>query len=154
MYLWLVFLHLLGLALFLLGHGVSIGCSFRMRRERDRAVIAALLDLSARANQFGTGGLVLLGIFGLAAAWNTNQLTAPWIVGSYVVVVIVIIAMGAIASGFYYPLRDALGGAKGATPIAEAELVERLDNRRPELLLLVGGIGLILLIWLMVLKPG
>ena len=62
--------------------------------------------------------------------------------------------MGGIASGFYYPLRDAVGGAKGATPIDEAELIRRLDNRRPEMLAVVGGLGLVLLVWLMALKPA
>jgi uncharacterized membrane protein YhhN len=154
MYQWLVFVHLLGLVLFLLGHGVSIGCSFRARRERERAVITALLDLSSKGNQAGMVGLVVMAVAGLAAAWNTNQLTAPWIVASYVVLVAVILGMGAVASSYYYPLRDAINGAKGASPIRDEELIQRLDNRRPEVLALIGGVGLVLLVWLMVLKPG
>jgi hypothetical protein len=29
-----------------------------------------------------------------------------------------------------------------------------LDTRRPEILLLVGAVGLLILLWLMVLRPG
>ncbi|MEO6351022.1 MAG: DUF2269 family protein [Candidatus Limnocylindrales bacterium] len=154
MYQWLVFIHLLGLVVFLLGHGISIGCAFRARSDRDRKVITTLLDLSNKGSSAGMAGLVVLALAGLGAAWNANLLTAPWVVGSYVVLVAVIIGMGAVASGYYYPLRDAIAGAKGATPIDDAELVRRLDNRRPEILLLIGGVGLVLLVWLMVLKPG
>jgi hypothetical protein len=154
MYQWLVVAHLLGLVVFLLGHGISIGCAFRARSERDRKVIVTLIDLSSRGNQAGMVGLVVMAVAGLGAAWNANLLTAPWVVGSYVVLIAVILGMGAVASSYYYPLRDAIAGAKGATPIDDAELVRRLDNRRPEILMVIGGIGLVLLVWLMVLKPG
>lgn len=153
MYEWLVFAHLLGLVIFLLGHGVSIGCAFRLRRERDRAVLVTLLDLSTRGNQAGMLGLILLGVGGLGAAWDSNTLTATWNVYSYLVLIAVIVGMGAVASSFYYPLRDAVAGAKGATPIDEAEMVRRLDNRRPEILGVIGGVGLVVLTWLMVVKP-
>jgi len=152
-YEWLVFAHLLGLVIFLLGHGVSIGCAFRLRRERDRAVLVTLLDLSTRGNQAGMLGLILLGVGGLGAAWDSNTLTATWNVYSYLVLIAVIVGMGAVASSFYYPLRDAVAGAKGATPIDEAEMVRRLDNRRPEILGVIGGVGLVVLTWLMVVKP-
>lgn len=153
MYQWLVFAHLVGLVVFLLGHGISMGCAFRARKEPDRAVITTLLDLSSKGNQAGLLGLVISAIAGLGAAWNADLLTAPWVVASYVVLVAVILGMGAVASSYYYPLRDAIAGAKGTTPIDDSELIRRLQNRRPETLMLIGGVGLLLLVWLMVLKP-
>src|SRR4029077_15706503 len=153
LYQWLVFAHLVGLVIFLLGHGVAVGCAFRARRERDRAVITTLLDLSSKGSQAGWIGFILLAVAGLAAAANAGNLTASWVVGSYVVLIAVLIGMFAVASPFYYGLRDAMAGAKGATPIDDAELVRRLQNRRPEALMAIGGIGLLLLVWLMVLKP-
>ena len=64
MYLWLVALHLLGLVVFVMCHGVSMFVVFRVRKERSRDVIAALLDLSSRANQAMYIGLLLLAIGG------------------------------------------------------------------------------------------
>ena len=87
--------------------------AFRLRRERDRSVLTTLLDLSSRWNAVASVGFIFLAIGGLVAAWNANLLTAPWVVWSYVVLIVVLVAMFAIASPFYYGLRDAVAGAKG-----------------------------------------
>jgi len=79
---------------------------------------------------------------------------APWIVASYVVLIVVFIAMYALGAGFYYPLREALEGKDGTPPLDSAALVARLQNRRPEALALFGFGGLAILVWLMVFKPG
>ena len=68
MYTWLVMLHLVGFALFLVAHVVSMWASFRIRGEPDRAVVAALLGLSSRGSQLMYLGFLLLGIGGLGAA--------------------------------------------------------------------------------------
>ena len=62
--------------------------------------------------------------------------------------------MYAVAAGFYYPLRDGLVGTEKTPRLEDAELAARLDNRRPEMLAVIGGVGLLILIWLMVIKPG
>ncbi|HJW75072.1 MAG TPA: DUF2269 family protein [Thermoleophilia bacterium] len=154
MYLWLVALHLVGLVVFLLAHGVSIWVSFRVRGERNRDVIAALLGLSLRASQVLYLGLLLLGIGGLGAAFTAGWLATPWNLASYVVVVAVLAAMYSIASPYYHGLRAGLEGAVGAPPLDDEALVARLRSRRPEALALVGGSGLVILVLLMVLKPG
>ncbi len=81
------------------------------------------------------------------------MLLAGWVVASYVVLIAVLVGMWALGAGFYYPLREALAGKDGVAPIDRAELARRVDNRRPEALALVGLGGLIVLVWLMVLKP-
>ena len=45
-YQWVVFLHIFGVFVFLLAHGVSSGVGFRIAKERSRERLAALLDLS------------------------------------------------------------------------------------------------------------
>jgi hypothetical protein len=153
MYQWLVFVHLLGLVLFLLPHGVSMFVAFAIRRDPRRDSVRMLLGLSNQASRAMYLGLLLLIVGGLGAAWNANQLTAGWIVASYVVLIVVLVAMWAIGAGFYYPLREALEGKDGAAPIDGPELAARLANRRPEALGVVGLGGLAILVWLMVLKP-
>jgi hypothetical protein len=154
MYAWLVMLHLVGFALFLAMHGVSMWVAFRVRREPNRDVVAALLALSSRGNQVMYLGFLLLGIGGLGAAASVGWLTAPWVVASYVVLVVVILLMYMVGAGFYYPIRDGLEGTEKTPRLDDAELVARLDNRRPEALALIGGTGLLILIWLMAVKPG
>jgi len=153
MYQWLVFVHLIGLVLFLLPHGVSMFVAFAIRGDPRHDNVTKLLGLSNQATRVMYLGLLLLIVGGLGAAWNANQLTAGWIVASYVVLFAVLIGMWAIGAGFYYPLREALAGKDGAPPIEGAELAQRLANRRPEALAVVGLGGLVVLVWLMVLKP-
>jgi hypothetical protein len=155
MYPWLVALHLLGLVVFLACHGVSMFVAFRVRREPDRAVVAALLGLSSRGNQVMYLGFLLLGIGGLGAAASAGLLTAPWVVASYVVVVVTLVAMWAMGAGFYYPLREGLEGTPKTPRLDDVELRARLSgSRRPEALAGVGFTALVLLVWLMTLKPG
>jgi hypothetical protein len=155
MYSWLVVLHLLGLVVFLACHGVSMFVAFRIRQEEDRDIIAALLSLSSRGNQVMYLGLLLLGIGGLGAAASAGLLLAPWVIASYVVVVVTLLAMYAMGAGFYYPLREGLTGTEKTPRLDDAELRAKLvGNRRPEALAAIGLTSLTLLIWLMTIKPG
>jgi hypothetical protein len=154
MYPWLVALHILGLVVFLLTHGVSMWVAFRIRGERNREVIAAMLDLSVRAARVTYLGLALLGLGGLGAAWSAGLLAAPWNLASYVIVVVVLVAMFAIASPYYHGLRSAVAGTPDAPALDDAALVARLQTRRPELLVAIGGAGLVALVVLMTVKPA
>lgn len=153
MYQWLVFVHLVGLVLFVLTHGVSMWVAFTVRRNPEPDTARLLLGLSSRANGVMYLGLLLLAVGGLGAAGNAGLLTAGWVVASYAVLAVVLVAMYAMGAGFYYPLRDALNPKGGAPPIDATELARRVANRRPEALTLVGVGGLVVLVWLMVLKP-
>ncbi len=155
MYLWLVALHLVGLVVFVMCHGVAMFVAFRIPKERNRDVIVALLDLSSRANQAMYIGLLLLAIGGFGAAWNVGWLLAPWVVASYVVLIVTIVVMYAAGSGFYYPLREGLEGTEKTPRLDDEELFTKLaTSSRPFLLAAVGLTALVVLVWLMVLKPG
>ena len=151
MYSWLVFVHLVGLVVFSIAHGVSVFAAFRARRERDPNVVATLLDVSKNAVVGLYIGLLLLGIGGLGAAWQGGLLTAPWIVASYVTLGVVLIVMWSVATPYYVKVRKI---AEDPAAVGDGRLTAMLDSRRPEALLAVGGIGLLVLVWLMVLKPG
>jgi uncharacterized membrane protein len=154
-YLWLVAVHLLGLILFVMCHGVSMFVAFRIRRETNRDLIAAFLALSNRATQAMYLGLLLLGVGGVAAAWVNGWLTASWVVASYVVLVVTLLVMWAVGAGYYYPLRDGLEGTEKTPRLDDAALARTLStSRRPEILAATGLAALAILVWLMVLKPG
>ena len=155
MYAWLVTLHLVGLVVFLLCHAVSMWVAFRIRGEPDRNVVAALLGMSARGNQLMYVGLLLLGIGGLGAAGVAGLLLAPWVVASYVILAVTLIAMWAMGAGFYYPIRDGLEGTEKAPRMDDETLrVTLAASRRPEALAAIGLTSLLLLVAVMVLKPG
>ena len=154
MYAWLVTLHLVGFAVFLACHAVSMWVSFRVRGESSRDVIASLLDLSVRGSKAMYLGLLLLLVGGFGAGASAGLLLAPWMVASYVVLVVVFVLMSAIAGMYYHPLRAALEGTDTVPRLDDEALLARLQTRRPELLAAIGATGLLALIVLMTVKPA
>jgi hypothetical protein len=153
-YQWFVFLHLVGLVVFVLAHGASAFIALRLPGQRNPAVVASYLETSKIATNTMYGGLVLLLIGGAGAATINDFWTEPWVLGSIAVLVVVIGLMYAFGTGYYGSLRKLLAEKGGAAAISEDELARRLDPQRPRILAAIGVIGLIVLVWLMVLKPG
>lgn len=156
LYPWFVFLHIVGVVLFAISHGASAYTAFRIRSERDPHTVASLLGMSQLAVGPMYIGLLLLVIGGLGAAAAGDLWFEPWIIASAVVLVVVLGVMYSVASPYYTKLRQAVGDPRtGTAPTASREeLASLLDTRRPDILVTVGGVGLLLLVWLMVLKPG
>jgi len=156
LYPWFVLAHLVGLVLFAVCHGASAFMAFRVRGERDPVVVEALLKVGGLSVGPMYIGLLLLGVGGLGAAAAGDLWGQPWLIASIVVFVIVLVVMWAVASPYYMGLRKALEprAPDGSPSIDGAALATMLDTRRPEILATVGTIGLVLLVWLMVIKPG
>ena len=130
--------------------------SFRLRTERSVETVVADLAASQMATRIAMGGFLLLAIGGIAAATTAGWWSKPWVEWSVIVLVVVIGAMYGVGARYYYRLRDRVAGKDGAAPepITEAELAGLLDTRTPDILAGIGGLGLLILVWLMVLKPG
>jgi hypothetical protein len=60
--------------------------------------------------------------------------------------------MYAVATPYYGELRKLAADRAGA--VDWQDLAARLRTRRPEVLLAVGAIGLLVLVWLMTFRPG
>ena len=164
LYPWIVFVHVTAAFAFVLAHGVAVFTGFRVRLERDRARIAALLDLSTASIGLMYGALLVVVAAGLLAAGIGGWLGRLWPWTSIGILVVIAVAMALIGTGHFRRLRQLVGAsiAPGqarrlpAIPdpeAAEKELGLRLRSRRPELLAAIGGGGLLIVIWLMVLKP-
>ena len=163
-YVWLKLIHVLGALALVLTHGASAAVTFKLRGERDRVRIGALIDLSnAYLNAFYLALAVVLfaGILtGIGAGyWTSGQL---WIWASLVVFVAILIGMYALAMPYFRDVRHALGMAtfqdvrQGVAPPPPADdraLAELLTSGRPMAIAAVGLIGIVLLVYLMVLKP-
>lgn len=152
MYQALVFTHLLGVVIMAVAHGVSIFAAFRVRRETDPRIVTAILGMSKSAVMLLYVGMLLLAIGGFGAAWQSGVLLAPWAIASYVVLAVIIGLMYTVATGYYISLR-ALATGDGVAPVDPAALQAALVSRRPELLAVVGTSGLLILLWLMVVRP-
>jgi Predicted integral membrane protein (DUF2269) len=160
MYEWIVLLHVLGAFIFVAAHGVSMVIAFRLRAERELGRQAALLDASA----WGIGGmyigLLLLLVGGIWAGFAGGHWSRLWIWVSLAILVVVIVVMYAVATPFYGRMRAATGLGQWAEradkykpPATAADLQMLATSNRPVVLSVVGGVGLLLIVWLMVVKP-
>jgi glucan phosphoethanolaminetransferase (alkaline phosphatase superfamily) len=161
LYPWIVFVHVAAAFLFVMGHGASMWASFRIREERDPERIKALLDLSSGSLGVVYGGLLLLLIAGIWAGIAGNFFGQLWIWLAIGVLILIIVLMYALASSYYAKVREAVGvrsmrtkkDAPDPTPVSADELAALLDTRRPDVIGLVGVVGLLVLLWLMFFKP-
>jgi cytochrome c biogenesis protein CcdA len=156
-----VFVHVAAAFLFVMGHGASMWASYQIRLERDPERIKALLNLSSGSLGFVYGSLLVLLIAGIWAGIAGDFFGRLWIWLAIGVLVLIIVLMYALASSYYAKVREAVGvrsmrtpkNAPDPTPMAPDELALLLDTRRPDVIGLVGVIGLLVLLWLMFFKP-
>jgi hypothetical protein len=158
---WILFLHVAVAFAFVAGHGVSIFVAFRLRHERDRARLAALLDLSTSSLITAGIGLLVLLVSGILAGIVLGSFGRLWIWISLVLLVVIGGAMTPLGITHYSRIRAGLGqrirGMKATdpepVPVSDAELAALLESRRAETLLLVGGGGFLVILWLMMFRP-
>jgi len=156
-------LHILGAFGFLAIHGVSMAVVMRLRSERDRVRVRTLLELSAWSiNALYLFLLVLLvaGILsGIAGAWWTSgQL---WIWAGLGLLVLITVAMYAVLTTYFLKLRAAVGIPTqkevklGIEPVqlSDPELAVLLASPQPLIGAAIGVVGIVVIVWLMVLKP-
>jgi hypothetical protein len=155
-YQWIVLVHIIGVVGFLMAHGVSLFVAFRVQREKDIHAIRALLGLSASASMASMISLLLLLIGGIAGGFVGHWWSQGWIWVSLAVFVLIWISMSVFTGPAFRRARIA-AGFTGPTRIDESIISEdlpvRLVELRPWLPTLIGGIGLVVILGLMVLKP-
>lgn len=154
MYEWWVLLHLVGVFVFLLAHGVSVGVLFRLRKERDPGKVAALLELSGTSVKGFYAGFVILLVGGFAAVATGHRWGDAWIWVSVVVLVLASIAMTAMATPYYrrvgFVARALVGGTEAVTP---EQFDEVLKDSRSNSVAATGFAALAIILYMMVMKP-
>lgn len=160
MYGLVVFLHVLGAFIFVLAHGASMLVSFRLRSERDPARQAALFELSSSGINLMYVGLTVLLLAGIAASFLGDHWGRLWIWAALGTLVVVMAVMYGVATPFYGRMRAAAGAPVPEQVVARmtpsptpADLERLATSSRPIWLAAVGGIGLVVIIWLMLAKP-
>lgn len=158
---WIIFVHVLGAFMFAAGHGVSMFVVFQVRREPDRARLASLLDLSARSLVLAGIGLLVVLASGILAGIVLNSFGRAWIWLSLVLFIAIGILMTPVGGTYLRNLRLAIGQRPGnakpeepdPVPVDDAQLAALQASRRPELLLLLGAGGFLVILWLMMFRP-
>jgi len=147
--------------MFVAGHGVSMFVVFRVRRERDRGKLAALLDLSGWSLVVAGIGLLVLLISGILAGIVLNSFGRAWIWVSLVLLVVIGGLMTPVGGAYLRALRVAVGQRPGnakpgdpdPVPVGDEQLAALQATNKPEVLLLLGAGGFVVILWLMMFKP-
>lgn len=156
-----VFLHVSGALLFVLGHGASANVALQLRRERQPDRLRALLDLSVRSYISSYAGLLLLLLTGILAGFMGGHWGKGWIWTALMLLIALFVFMGVYGSLYYGKVRTAIGlqPYRRTDQVAlgpvwnEQELAALLNTNRPLILWLVGVAGLLIILWLMLFKP-
>jgi uncharacterized membrane protein len=156
------YIHIVGVFLFLLAHGVSAAVVLRLRRERDPAAVRTLVDLSARAiGVMGLGAAVWL-FSGILLGFSGNYWTTGryWLWASLAIFVVVGGLMTPLGRFYVDRVRTALGvDPKAPTKppatmeVDPAALDAAIMSGRPLTLAALGFGGILVLAWLMMFKP-
>jgi hypothetical protein len=156
----LVYLHVVFILLFVLVHGASAVIAFRLRGERDPARVAVLLETSRAALyswplMTAMAGFVLTGI---ALGFMGGYWGSGWLWASIGILVLVVVGMTPAGAIPLKKARIALGLEKPSGGTAEvapdpAEGQRVLQGWSPLPVAGMGGIGLLIILWLMMFKP-
>jgi hypothetical protein len=158
---WIVWIHVVGVFLFLIGHGVSIFVAFRLRDEREPVAVRTLLDLSRRSISMMTVGLVIWFLGGILAGFSGNYWTTGqyWIWASLILAIVVVAMMTPMGRFYFNRIRATVGVDPKTNEVAEGFVVDEaaLDaaimSGKP-MVLAATGFGLIIVLsWLMFFRP-
>jgi hypothetical protein len=160
-HLWIVFIHVVGVFIFLIGHGISAGVAWRLRTERDPSALRTLLDFSRRSMTFMGVGFLMWFFGGILAGFSGNFWTTGsyWIWASLVIALFTIIAMTPLGRVYFNRVRAALGvdektGAVDPNFAVDAVALDAaLATGRPALLAALGVGTVVVLAYLMYFKP-
>ncbi len=154
MYLWLVFLHVLGAFAFMLAHSASTVVMFRLRSERKLKRIQVLLELARATEGIYYLPLLLVLITGIALAFLGGWWRTGWIWTALGLLVAMWLLMGRFGRGYFDPLIKAAGlpyqqGFKkmpAGSPAGSEEIQRLLASGRPYLLAAIGVVGWLLIV--------
>jgi len=158
---WIVLIHVAAAFTFVMAHGTSVLVAFRLRAEREPARVTALLDLSASSLGMMYVALLVLLAAGILAAFIGSDWGHGWIWLSLGLLVVIAVSMYPLGSQHYAKVRHAFGqktfqdkaDAPVPAPASEAEQAALLDSAQPWILAAIGGGGLLVILWLMVVQP-
>lgn len=156
-----IFLHVVGVLMFVLAHGASNAVAFALRKERNMERVRALLMLSPSTFGMMYGGLLLILVSGIIGGFMQNWWAQGWIWASLVLFIVIVVVMSVYVSPFYGGLRKAAGlpymeKMKMQNPqpsVSDEELATLLESPRGIHAAVIGWAGLLVILWLMMFKP-
>jgi uncharacterized membrane protein len=153
-YNWWKFLHVASVIAFVMFHGVSMFAALRVRKERDRAKIATILQLSGSSligMYVSLGALVVFGVIaGIQGAWWNDG----WFWIAIGLLVVTVGEMSAVARPYYERVKEAIEVRPSGVPRRSDEELEEILRSPVALWNTAFGVAVLAVIaWLMIFKP-
>lgn len=156
-----MYLHIFGVFVFLIAHGVSSGVGFRLAKERNRERVAALFDFSASSYRVMLLGFWWILTTGLVLGSLGGWWTMRWFWAAIITLIVLAGVMTPLAGRPYGRVRRMLGlrvpmrrrQPAASAPGSDADVAAALDRISPIPTAAVGIIGIAFLLWLMMFKP-
>jgi uncharacterized membrane protein len=153
-YNWWKFLHVASVIAFVMFHGVSMFAALRVRKERDRAKIATILQLSGSSligMYVSLGALVVFGVIaGIQGAWWNDG----WFWIAIGLLVVTVGEMSAVARPYYERVKEAIEVRPSGVPRRSDEELEEILRSPVALWNMAFGVAVLAAIaWLMIFKP-
>ena len=153
-YTWWKFLHVAGVIAFVMFHGVSVVVAIRVRKERDRAKLAAILQLSGSSLQGMYVSLLWLIVFGVVAGIQGSWWNDGWFWISIVLLVLTIGEMSALGRPYYERVKEAIKVRPSGVPRRSDEELDEILRSPVALWNMAIGIAVLAVIaYLMIFKP-
>jgi uncharacterized membrane protein len=150
---WWKFIHLVGVVGFVAAHGTSMAATVLVRRMRDPQQVSGILQMSAATvSAFYVSTVVLL-VGGFGAGFVGHWFDQGWIWLSLGVLVGVGIFMFPMAKRHFRRIRMVLELMETGTTVSRDDFVRVVNAGNPVLTAGVGSVAILLIVYLMVLKP-
>lgn len=156
LYQWLVFIHVAAVFVFLMAHGVSALVVFRVAAERNLEALRTLLGLSALASMVSMAALAVLALAGIGATFAGSLALFGWPWASLLILLAIGFSMSFETGSAMRRLRLAAGFTgpmEIGAPAKPEELAAAQAAIRPWVSATIGGVGLLILLWLMIFQP-
>lgn len=150
---WWKFIHLAGVVGFVAAHGTSMAATMLMRRINEPSQVSGVLQLSAATvSAFYLSTLVLL-VGGVGAGIQGQWFDQGWIWVSLGLLIGIGVAMFPMARGHFRRIRMVLELMETGTTVSRDDFTRVLNSGTPILTAGTGFVGILLIVYLMVLKP-
>jgi len=157
---WLLFAHIASVAGFLLAHGTSAAMALRLRSEKTRDGIRSLAELSKLTSGVMYSFILLIFITGLLLGIQGGWFGRYWIWTAMAVLIATIGVMSALGGRFNavrgavgLPAWDRRGKISTSAPGSPDEIRRAVEAAPVWVITAIGVAALVLLLWLMILKP-
>ena len=131
----MLFLHIASVLALLGTHGASMAVLYGIRKERDRARIMAMVQLSGRTTVPMYVSILLIVLFGSLLAFKFHMWGEKWLWVSIAILVVTIGLMTAVAKPYFAKVKEACQLRPSGVPrISDEELGDVLTSPRAHLI--------------------